>query len=76
MLVCAEGVLVNLVRKNKIGFTSKPGNIIKLVNNIIRIMNLSKKELKLISRNSKNLFDKQFSSSIQQNKIIKFLNLK
>ena len=39
----AEGVLVNLVRKNKIGFTSKPGNIIKLVNNIIRIMNLSKK---------------------------------
>jgi len=73
ILSAAEGIVNDIVKKNKIGFTSKNESSEKLSINVKKLYKLSKEEKQKIKLNMNLLYKKKFKLENQIRKLIKVI---
>ena len=74
ILVSADGEVNEIVKNNKCGLVSDAENVKKLYNNILQFYYMSDKKLKIMSLQSKKLFQSKFDIKKKLNKFIEYIN--
>ena len=69
-----DGITQKIIIESKSGFASNAGDVNKLVENIIKLKNLDKSDLKELGKNSLLYYRNNFSKEIVVNKLIKILS--
>jgi colanic acid biosynthesis glycosyl transferase WcaI len=70
ILVCSDGEINRIVKKNKLGLVCSSDNINKLYCNIISLKNMDYKEYKKISFNCFNMYKKKYTIFIKTEKLV------
>ncbi len=70
----ASGITKKIIISKKLGFCCDNNNLNELQKIIKKVIGLNKTQLKLIEKNSKNFYDKNFNFSVITKKLSKILN--
>lgn len=74
IIASAAGETLKIVNESNSGLCSKPGDAEELVENIIKLSNMSSDELKQLGNNAREYYDSHFSKNILLNRMDLYFN--